>query len=91
MRNGIKIKKGDSVALKKLGVSSWPIWEKEVSTFDWSYSEDETCYILEGKAKVRTDEGELAEFGAGDIVVFPKGLNCVWTITHPIKKHYKFG
>ncbi|GAF78378.1 unnamed protein product, partial [marine sediment metagenome] len=34
--------------LTKLGVKSWGIWEKEKSIFDWSYSDTETCYILEG-------------------------------------------
>ena len=32
-----------------------------------------------------------AGFGAGDIVVFPNGMDCVWTITKPVKKHYRFG
>ncbi len=37
------------------------------------------------------DIGEAAEFGAGDLVTFPRGMDCVWTITQPVKKHYKFG
>ena len=87
----IKIEKPDSGKLKQLGVDSWPIWEKEVSRFDWSYDEKETCYILEGKARVEPENGKPVEFGAGDLVMFPKGMNCVWEISSPIKKHYKFG
>jgi uncharacterized cupin superfamily protein len=87
----IIVEKPDTTKLKKLGVDNWPIWEKEVSRFDWSYDEKETCYILEGQAKVEPEKGEPVEFGAGDLVIFPKGLNCVWDITSPIRKHYKFG
>ena len=35
--------------LDKLNVKSWGIWEKEISKFDWSYGDTETCYILEGE------------------------------------------
>lgn len=70
--------------------SSWPIWEKEESTFPWEYGEQETCLILKGKAAVKTPEGTI-EFGEGDYVIFPPGLKCTWTIKQKIKKHYKFG
>ncbi len=69
---------------------SWPIWEKEESEFPWDYDIKETCLILEGKATVRTAE-ETIEFGAGDYVVFPQGLECTWEIQKKIIKHYKFG
>ena len=71
--------------------SAWPVWEKEVSTFPWVYSEKETCLIIEGKASVKSDDGEEIKFGKGDLVEFPAGLKCTWKITEPIKKHYKFG
>jgi len=87
----IKIEKFDKNRLKELGLDAWPIWEKEISRFPWSYDEKEVCYILEGKAKVKTEDGEVVEFGPGDKVSFPKGLSCTWDITSPIKKHYKFG
>jgi len=87
----IVVKKPTEEELKEMDVESWPIWEKEVSEFDWEYTEKETCYVLEGKAEVATENGEKVEFGKGDLVVFPKGLKCVWKITEPIKKHYNFG
>ena len=70
---------------------SWGTWEKEPSEFPWSYDEKETCLILAGHAIVEGKNGEHAEFGPGDWVVFPVGLKCVWEITEPIKKKYKFG
>jgi uncharacterized protein len=70
--------------------SSWPLWEKEESTFPWQYDEKETCLILKGKASVKSPDG-TAEFGPGDYVIFPEGLTCTWTIKEKITKHYKFG
>lgn len=75
---------------QKQAAESWPIWEKEESTFPWEYDEKETCLILKGKATVKCPEGTV-EFGAGDYVVFPKGLKCTWEIKEKIRKHYNFG
>lgn len=86
----IHIEKPDQVKLDSMGVSKWPIWEKEVSRFDWSYDSEETCYILEGKVVVEPENGEPVEFGQGDLVVFPSGLKCVWDIKEPVRKHYNF-
>ncbi len=86
----IKIKKPTEEELKELNVEGWGIWEKEQSEFPWEYDETETCYILEGKAKVKTPAQEV-EFGKGDLVVFPKGLKCTWIIKEKVKKYYKFG
>ncbi len=87
----INVEKPDSRRLEQLGVSSWPVWEKGVSRFDWSYAGEETCYILEGRAVVEPEGGEPVEFKAGDLVTFSDGLNCVWDIREPVKKHYRLG
>ncbi len=71
-------------------MKSCPTWECEPSSFDWSYSSKETCLILEGEATVTFDGGKVS-FGAGDYVVFPEGLVCVWQVGKKIKKHYRFG
>ncbi|MFH1407167.1 MAG: cupin domain-containing protein [Candidatus Omnitrophota bacterium] len=87
----IKIEKLSQEDIKKKGVESWPIWEKEISRFNWLYDTTEECYILEGKVTVETKEGEKLDFGSGDFVTFPKGLSCVWDIKSPVRKHYNFG
>jgi len=86
----IKIEKKSKDDLKEMGVLSWPVWEKEVSTFDWHYDSTERCYILEGKVRVEPKDGKPAEFGPGDFVTFPKGMDCVWKVSKPVRKHYKF-
>ena len=77
--------------LKKLNVKSWGTWEKEVSEFPWSYGDTETCYILEGEVEVVGKDGEKIEFKKGDLVQFPKGLECTWKVKKPIRKYYSFG
>lgn len=86
----IEIKKSKKEDMEKEGVMSWPIWEKEVSRFNWHYDDTEECYLLEGKDVVETEDGENVEFGKGDFVTFPKGLSCIWDIKDPVKKHYNF-
>ena len=85
----IKIEKPAQAKLDELQVESWPIWECEPSTFDWHYDQQEICYILAGEIKVRTAEEEVS-FGPGDFVTFPKGLDCTWTVSKPVRKHYSF-
>ena len=87
-----KVEKASPEKLRELGALKWPIWEKEKSVFDWEYDEQEICYFLEGKVKVTSKTtGESVEFGKGDIVTFPKGLQCVWEISVDVRKHYFFG
>jgi len=66
-----------------------PVWTCGVSAFDWFYDSEETCLLLEGEVTVTYDGGSV-RFGAGDYVVFPKGLACVWNVTKPVRKHYIF-
>jgi len=86
----IDIKKMSDDDLEASGISSWPIWEKEVSRFDWRYDQTEECYLLEGQVVVETQDGEKVEFGKGDFVTFPKGLSCIWDIKVAVRKHYNF-
>jgi uncharacterized cupin superfamily protein len=87
----IKITRPDQSELERMGVKSWPIWEKEVSTFPWHYDEKEVCYILEGQIKVTPQNGEPVSIKPGDLVTFPADMNCTWEISSPVRKHYKFG
>lgn len=85
----ILIKKLTDSEIKAKSIDQWPIWEKEVSRFDWFYDSTEHCLILEGRVFVETDGGKV-EIKAGDFVTFPKGLKCVWDIKESIRKHYQF-
>jgi uncharacterized protein len=71
--------------------SKWPVWTCEPKTFDYEYTETETCLILEGAAKISSTDGkDFVRFAANDLVIFPVGLKCVWKIEKAVKKHYNF-
>ncbi len=77
--------------LDVLFVEDWPIWSKDITEFEWTYEQKETCYIVEGKAIITTEDGESLTIESGDMVFFPQGLKCVWKIIEPVEKHYKLG
>ncbi len=52
-------------------------------------TQDETAYVFEGNIKVETASG-VVEINSGDLVTFPKGLKCTWTVIEPIRKVYTF-
>ena len=84
-------KKQPSENEKKSMLDNWSPWDCEISTFDWEYSDKETCYIIEGEVDVKTESGKTVNIKAGDLVTFQKGLKCVWDVKKPIRKVYKFG
>ena len=76
------------------GISKWGTWGCDVSKFDWQYSGKESAYVLKGHVTV-TPTGQWAAckpavVKAGDFVVFPDGMTCVWDVTEAIEKHYNF-
>ena len=87
----ITVKRPEKEELQQAGVFSWPVWEKEVSQFSWIYSKEEACYIVDGKATVTPQDGRTAvTIEAGDYVVFPAGMQCIWEVHEDIKKHFNF-
>ena len=85
----IQINKLTESEIAKKEIKSWPIWSCEVSEFDWEYSEQESCLLLEGEVEV-SSAFETVKLCVGDYVVFPKGLKCHWKVTKPVRKHYSF-
>ena len=69
---------------------AWPIWKCEPSTFDWAYTQKETCLLIEGQVTV-TDANDSVSFGPGDLVIFPDDLECTWNVHEAVIKHYNFG
>lgn len=86
----VKVEKATPERLKELNVESWSPWEHEAGSFDWEYDSTETFYVLEGKIKVTTEDGQEVEFSKGDLVTFPRGIKCTWNVIEPIRKVYKF-
>jgi uncharacterized cupin superfamily protein len=84
-------RKPSPAKLDVLGVYDWPVWKKEASQFNWTYQQQETCYILRGKFTVTPEGSEPQHFSRGDLITFPQGMNCVWEIHQDVEKHYNFG
>ena len=85
----IRVEHVDSKEVEQRDITSWGQWEKGPSEFDWEYSSEEQCYIIEGRARVATEDGEV-DIEKGDFVVFPVGLKCRWKVEEKIKKYYTF-
>jgi uncharacterized cupin superfamily protein len=85
----IRIERIDGGEFKKRNIDSWGIWEKEPSEFDWAYTDEEHCFIIEGKAEIDTGV-QRVEIKKGDYVVFPVGLKCRWKVTEGMRKYYEF-
>lgn len=85
----ISVQKMSPGEMENKGIPSWPVWTKEASRFDWTYSGDEECYIIEGEFSVETDQGTV-HVKPGDFVTFKDGLKCTWDIQVPVKKYYNF-
>lgn len=83
--------KPDEKKLDQLGIDQWSPWECEPSSFPWEYGDRETAYVFEGRVTVETADGESVEIGPGDLVTFPQGLQCTWTVHEKIRKVYRFG
>lgn len=74
--------------LEVMGVYDWPIWRRGMATFAWTYQQQETCYLLRGKCTVTPRGEEPQHFSRGDLITFPKGMECVWEIHQDVEKHY---
>ncbi|XP_031101348.1 uncharacterized protein LOC116005225 isoform X1 [Ipomoea triloba] len=83
--------------LSELRIQSWPNrWGCSPGKYQLRFDAQETCYLLRGKVKVypknqtSSTAAEVVEFGAGDLVIIPKGLSCTWDVSVAVDKHYKF-
>jgi len=70
-------------------MSGKPTWSCGVSEFDWYYDSEEHALLIAGEVTVKYG-GKEVSFGAGDYVVFPRGLACVWQVKKPVRKYYEF-
>ena len=86
----VTVEKATADKMKELGVVHWSAWQHGAGKFEWEYKSTEHFYVLEGKVKVETEDGQVVEFGKGDLVTFPKGIKCTWQVIEPIRKVYKF-
>ncbi|KAE9619065.1 hypothetical protein Lal_00047677 [Lupinus albus] len=89
----IKVESNPSKSrLLELGINSWPKWGCPPGKYMLKFEAEETCYLVRGRVKVypKGSSSEFVEFGAGDLVIIPKGLSCTWHVSVAVDKHYNF-
>ena len=64
------------------------IWQGEPGSHKVSYTEEEVCFLLEGKVVVSDDDGNEINLSKGDMFAIPAGFNGVWTTLETAKKLY---
>lgn len=64
------------------------IWASDVGAMKVAYTEEELCYLLEGRVRLTDSSGAAREFGPGSAFVIPAGFAGVWETLEPVKKIY---
>ncbi len=90
MSKTITVQQPSKTDLGTQGILDWSLWSHPEAKFPWSYEDEESCYLLEGKVTVTPKGGKPVTIVKGDLVTLPKGLKCDWEIHEPLKTHYKF-
>lgn len=70
------------------GVLSSGFWASKPAKAAVNYTEDEFCYILEGRVRLTDAAGATEEYKAGDAFVIPKGFKGLWETVEAVKKYY---
>jgi uncharacterized cupin superfamily protein len=64
------------------------IWSSTEGKWRVSYSEEEFCILLSGKAALTDAGGNTETFKAGDAFVIPAGFEGTWETLEPVRKLY---
>jgi uncharacterized protein len=68
------------------GNASTIVWDCTAGSFRWTFYEEETVVILEGRVRVTSANGEVRLLGPGDIAFFAEGSKALWEIDSYVKK-----
>jgi uncharacterized cupin superfamily protein len=64
------------------------IWACTPGAFRWTWTDDETITVVQGRATVAMDDGRRVELAPGDMAVFERGQSSVWTIHEAFRKSF---
>lgn len=65
------------------------VWECEPGTFTaFRDGYDEACVIVLGTATITSEDGEVFDVAAGDVLVTPRGWKGTWVVHEPLRKVY---
>ena len=61
---------------------------EEPCVVDATIREDETLYVLAGRAQLDFDDGQRLVADTGDVISMPKGAKCRWEIIDAPFRHF---
>lgn len=64
------------------------VWSSTEGKWNLSYTEDEFCYLIKGKAILTDADGVSEEINAGDAFVVPAGYQGTWETIGEAQKFY---
>lgn len=64
------------------------VWSSEAGKWTISYTEDEFCYVISGKAIITDVEGQTETVEQGDAFVIPAGFQGTWETIEEVSKFY---
>lgn len=64
------------------------IWQGEPGSHSVNYSEEEVCFLLQGKVVIHDQHGESITLSKGDMFAIPAGFSGVWQTVETAKKLY---
>jgi hypothetical protein len=64
------------------------IWYSEIGKWTISYTEEETCRIMEGESIITDNSGHSTTVKKGDSFVIPRGFVGTWEVVVPTKKTF---
>ena len=66
------------------------VWTSEVGAWriEMGATEDEYFYVIAGRGRLISEEGEIREFAVGDAVIIPAGFKGTFEVIDTLTKHY---
>lgn len=64
------------------------IWQGEPGSHKVNYTEEEVCFLLQGKVIVHDNDGGAITLNKGDMFAIPAGFSGVWETVETAKKLY---
>ena len=62
------------------------VWECSTGKFEYTYTGDEICTLLEGRVVITDTDGAAHHFAAGDTFFTQLGETVTWEVLEPVKK-----
>lgn len=66
------------------------VWASEVGAWRIAYPDnmEEFFHVLEGRIRLKSDNGNVEDFGPGEACVIPAGFQGIFEVLEATKKHY---